>query len=99
MIDSVFSEDHNLLTVFHETLRILMHTVYKQLIIEIFLHFGDIYHATVSQFLEFGIVDICAVKCHYLIVMVMAWSKHERVVVRRRSELYIAWNTLVSVYY
>ena len=29
----------------------------------------------------------------------MAWSKHERVVGRLRIELYIAWNTLVGVYY
>ena len=43
-----------------------MHTVNKHLIIEIALHFGDIYDATVCQFLEFGIVDICTVKRHNL---------------------------------
>ena len=51
-----------------------MHTVYKYLITEVFLHFGDIYNATVRQFLEFGIIDIGAVKSDYLVVAVMAWS-------------------------
>ena len=57
----VFTENYDLLTIFHKPLWILMHTVNKHLIIEIALHFGDIYDATVCQFLEFGIVDICTV--------------------------------------
>lgn len=42
-----------------------------------FLHFGDIHHASVGGFLEFGIVDICTVKCHYLVVAAMARGKHK----------------------
>ena len=48
-----------------------MHTVYKYLITEVFLHFGDIYNATVRQFLKFGIIDIGAVKSDYIVVAVM----------------------------
>ncbi len=62
VVYTVFTEHHDLFTVFHQSLRILMHTVYKYLITEVFLHFGDIYNATVRQFLEFGIIDIGAVK-------------------------------------
>ena len=85
-----FTENYDLLTIFHKPLWILMHTVNKHLIIEIALHFGDIYDATVCQFLEFGIVDICTVKCHNLVVAVMARSEHERVIGRRRSEPHVA---------
>ena len=48
----VFTENYDLLTIFHKPLWILMHTVNKHLIIEIALHFGDIYDATVCQFLR-----------------------------------------------
>ncbi len=58
VVYTVFTENYDLLTIFHKPLWILMHTVNKHLIIEIALHFGDIYDATVCQFLEFGIVDI-----------------------------------------
>ena len=80
MIDVILTEHNDLLTVFHESLRILMHTVHKHLIIEVFLHPGDIDYSTVGQFLELGIVDIGAVHCRYLVLLIMAWSEHERVV-------------------
>ena len=80
MVDVVLTEHHDLLTVLHQSLRILMHTVHQDLVTEVFLHFCDIYDASVCQFLEFGIVDVCTVQGNYLIVVVMAWCKHERVV-------------------
>ena len=77
VVDAIFTEYYNLLTEFHHTLWILMHAVHKYLITEIFLHFGDIYYTTFCQFLKFGIVDICTVKCYYLVVPVMTRSKQE----------------------
>ena len=77
VVDAIFTEHYNLLTEFHHTLWILMHAVHKYLITEIFLHFGDIYYTPFCQFLKFGIVDICTVKCYYLVVPVMTRSKQE----------------------
>ena len=74
-----------------------MHTVDKNLITEVFLHFCDIDDATVCKFLEFGVVDICTVKSEYLVVSVMARGEHERVVSGRRSKPNIAWNAFVGM--
>ncbi len=99
MIDVVFAEYHDLLPIFHKPLRILMHTVHKYLIIEVFLHSGDIDYSAVSQFLELGIVDVGAVHRRYLVAFVMARGEHERVVGSRRCELHVAGHTLVGIYY
>lgn len=42
MVDVILAEHHNLLTVLHKSLLILMHSVHKHFVIEIFLHLGDI---------------------------------------------------------
>ena len=99
MIDVILAEHHDLLPIFHKSLRILMHAVHKRLVIEVFLHLGDIDNAAVGQFLELVIVDVGAVHCRDLITLVMAWSEHERIVCRRRCELYIAWHTFIGVYH
>ena len=90
MIDAILAERHNLLPIFHNSLRILMHTVHKHLIIEVFLHPGDINYSAVSHLLELGIVDVGAVHRRYIMSLIMAWSEHERVVSSRRCELYVA---------
>ena len=59
MVYSVFAEDDDLFAIFHPTLWILTHTVYKHLVIEIFPQFGDIYYVTVGKLLEFGMAVIC----------------------------------------
>ena len=79
MIDVILAEHHDLLPIFHKSLLILMHTIHKHIMIEVFLHLCDIDNATVCQFLKFGVVDIGAVHCRYLIALVMAWNEHERV--------------------
>ena len=99
MADVIFTDRYGLPTDLNQTLWILMNVVHKCLITEIFLHFGDIYYTPFRQFLKFGIVDICTVKCYYLVVPVMTRSKHELVVSCRRSELHIAGNTFIGVYY
>ena len=77
MVDAVFPEHNHLLSVLHQALGILIHAVHKDLVTEVFLHLGDIYHTSVCQFLKFGIVDICTIKCYYIIVAVMTRSKHK----------------------
>lgn len=76
----------------------LVHTVRKNPVIEIFLHFGDIYNATVSKFLEFGIVDVRTVRCNNFIMIVMTGSEHERIICSSRGKLNITENTLVGMY-
>ena len=61
MVYVVFAEHYDLLAIFHEPLRILVHAVDKYLVVEVFLHFGDIYNPTVCQFFKFCIVDISPV--------------------------------------
>ena len=46
-----------LLAILHQTMGILIHTVDKNLIIEVFLHFCDIEDPTVGKLLEFGLDD------------------------------------------
>ena len=75
-----------------------MHTVHKYLIIEIFLHLGDIDDTAVCQFLEFGLVAVGAVHRRYRIMAVMARSEHEGVVCRSRCELHVTRHTLVGAY-
>ena len=76
-----------------------MHTVHKHLIIEVFLHLGDIDYSSVGQLLKLGIVDVGAVHCRYLVLLIMAWREHERVVGSSRRVLYITWHTLIGVYH
>ena len=99
MIYVILTEHHDLLPIFHKSLRILVHTVNKHLIIEVFLHLGDIDYASVGQFLELCIVDVGPIHRRYLIALVMARSEHKRVVCRGRRELYVAWHALVGVYH
>ena len=99
MIDAVLAKHHNLLPIFHKSLRILVHAVNKNLVIEVLLHLCDINNATVCQFLEFGIIDVGAVHCRYLVTLVMARGEPERVVCSRRCELHVAGDSLVGVYH
>lgn len=99
MIDVILEEHHDRLPVFHKSLRVLVHTVHKHLVIEAFLHLRDIDDASVGQLLELGIADVGAVHCRYLIEGVMARSEHERVVCRGRRELHVAWYALIGVYH
>lgn len=48
-----------------------MNVVRKCLITEIFLHSGDMYCTPFCQFLKFGKVDRCTVKCYYLVVAII----------------------------
>ena len=98
MVYSLFSEDNHLLTIFHKSLRILVHTVNKNLVIQVLFHFGHIHHPPLGQLLEFVIADLCAVKCDYLVMAVMACSKHERVVGRREHRpTHLRWHVLQNV--
>ena len=97
MVDAAFAEYHHLFAILHKPLLILMHTIHKYLVVEVFLHFGDIYNPTVCQFFKFCIVDISPVKSDNLIVVVMAGGEHEGVVGSRRGELYITWDSLVGM--
>ena len=99
MVDVALAEHHNLLTIFHNSLRFLMYTVYKYLIREFFLHLGDINNASVSQFLKLGIIDVGTVHRRYLVMLVMIWREHKRVVGCCRCELYVIWDTLIGVYH
>lgn len=49
MVDSVFTEHHDLLAIFHFAIIVLIHTIYKRVIDKIFLHFGDIDHITLCK--------------------------------------------------
>lgn len=98
MVDTALAEYNNPLTVFHLTLRCNLHEVKQKLILEVFLHFRDIYDTSVDQFFKFFIVDIGAVQSHNFIMIVMR-HEHEGIIGCGRGEPDIAWHTLIGVYY
>ena len=65
---------------FHQTIRSLIHRVAQNAVFQIFLHFGDVYHAALRKLLELRIVDICAVHSHNVAFAQSIWFEHERVI-------------------
>ena len=97
MIDLILTEHHDLLPIFHKSLRLLAHTVNKHPLIEVFLHLGDIDNISLGQFLKLLIVDICTVKGNNLPVLEMAGGEHEGVVGSGGGELHVTMYSLVCM--
>ena len=77
MVDTALPEHHHLLTVFHQPGLVHIHAVCQHIVLETFLHLGDIDDVSLSQFLELLIVDICTVKGNDLIMLEMAGREHD----------------------
>ena len=97
MADTALSEHHHLLTVFHQPLPVHIHAVCQHLILEVFLHLGDIDNISLGQFLKLLIVDICTVKGNNLPVLEMAGGEHEGVVGSGGGELHVTMYSLVCM--
>ena len=98
MVDVIPVEYDHLLPVFHLSVRVHVHTVHKCLISEILLHFGNLHHALVREFLELPVIDVSPVHGDNLFMVVIIRGRHERVIGCGRGKLYVAQPSLIGVY-
>lgn len=88
--DVAFAEYDYLLAVLHLSFQSHIHAVLQHLVVEVFLHFADIYHVSGPEFFKLFAVDVGPVHGDNRIVLVIAWSQHKRVVCSSRGKLYVA---------
>jgi len=97
MVDTALPEHRHLLTVFHQSIFVHIHAVYQHLVLEVFLHLGDIDDISLCQLLKLLIVDICTVQGNDLLMLEMAWGEHEGIVGSGRGELHVTMYSLVCM--
>ena len=97
MADTALPEHHHLLTVFHQPLPVHIHAVCQHLVLEAFLHLGDIDDVPLRKFLKLLVVDIRTVQGNDLLMLEMAGGEHEGIVGGGGGELHVTMHSLVCV--
>ncbi len=97
MADAALPEHYHLLAIFHHPLLIHIHAVCQYLVLEVFLHLGDIDDVPLGKFLKLLVVDIRTVQCNDLVMSEMAGCKHEGITGSGGGELHVTMNTLVCM--
>ena len=97
MVDFALPEHYHLLAIFHQPLLAHIHAACQYLVLEVFLHLGDIDDVPLRKFLKLPVVDIRTVHGNDFAMLEMAGRKHEGIICGGGGEPDVPMNSLVFV--